>query len=55
MDRPCNTLKVANRTYAPYGVMWQGGRVIFKVLVCTALVFILIGTAGIWLRRSRDR
>ncbi|SDZ46314.1 hypothetical protein SAMN05421684_5310 [Asanoa ishikariensis] len=28
---------------------------IFKLLVCAALVFILIGMAGIYLRRSRDR
>jgi hypothetical protein len=48
-------LKVANRTYAPYGVVWEGGPVIFKVLVCAALVFILIGMAGIYVRRSRDR
>ena len=28
---------------------------IFKLLVCSALAFILIGMAGIYLRRSRDR
>jgi hypothetical protein len=35
--------------------VWDPGRVIFKVLVCAALVFILIGMAGIYVRRSRDR
>jgi hypothetical protein len=29
--------------------------VIFKVLVCAALVFILIGMAGIYTRRSRGK
>jgi hypothetical protein len=29
--------------------------VIFKLFVCLALAFILIGMAGIYLRRSRDR
>jgi len=35
--------------------MWQGCPVIFKVLVCSALLFIAIAVAGIYLRRSRDR
>jgi hypothetical protein len=29
--------------------------VIFKVFVCAALVFILIGMAGIYVRRGRGR
>ena len=28
---------------------------IFKLFVCLALAFILIGMVGIYLRRSRDR
>jgi hypothetical protein len=35
--------------------VWQGYRVIFKALLCTALIFIVVGAAGIWLRRRRGR
>jgi hypothetical protein len=29
--------------------------VIFKLFVCLALAFVLIGMAGLYVRRSRDR
>jgi hypothetical protein len=33
----------------------EGDCVIFKALMCSMLIFIAGGAAGIWLRRRRDR
>jgi hypothetical protein len=46
-------LKVARRTPAPYGRVWEACPVIFKALVCSMLLFIVLGALGIWLRRRR--
>jgi hypothetical protein len=48
-------LKVARRTPAPYGRVWDACPVIFKALMCSVLVFIALGAAGLWLRRRRGR
>jgi hypothetical protein len=34
--------------------MCESGRVI-KALLCSALLFVALGSAGIWLRRHRGR
>lgn len=54
-DRPWSRLKVTSRTSAPYGVVWESFWVIFKVLLCSVLVFVLLGALGIGLRRRRGR
>jgi hypothetical protein len=32
--------------------MWDSCPVIFKALLCSALLFIALGAVGIWLRRA---
>lgn len=54
-DRPWSRLKVTSRTSAPYGVVWESFWVIIKVLLCSVLVFVALGVAGIGLRRRRGR
>jgi hypothetical protein len=35
--------------------MWHSCRVIFKALLCSMLLFIAVGVAGIWLGRRTGR
>jgi hypothetical protein len=35
--------------------VWHSEAVIFKALVCSVLLFVALGAAGLWLRRLRGR